>query len=287
MKVYVLKRESDGQYLTIWGMGGMGKAEYSTELHEAIRYSEKTMPVVGKKYFIGYVSSLLGEKHRLVSVVKRKAAKGRRRAMKTWVYKRVRDGQYLVHFAAYYVNGGLAYDTAYSPNLHEACRYNDVTHPDPTDPVVRGWMKETFKDDPHRLVYVVKRKQRTKKVVYIAHALSGLDREKNIERAKRWVLWAAEDMGVCPIADWILLASQWDESKRELGLSIDIELVRRADEVWLCGTQVSPGMQTEWAHASVVRDLTVLPSLLSLVDGGPPPASISLDGLPSTRWTKP
>jgi hypothetical protein len=205
MKVYVLKRESDGQYLTIFGMGGRPDltSKYSTELHEAIRYSEETMPIVGKKHFVGYASSLLGEEHRLVSVVKRKGGKQRL----------------------------------------------------------------------------------DKKVVYIAHQLSGSLREQNLQSAKKWALWAAEHMDVAPIADWTILASQWDESKRELGLAIDVALVHRSDEVWLCGPTVSPGMQVEQLHGLVVRDFTTVN--FECFSGLPPKGPIDLATLPRTRWTKP
>lgn len=48
------------------------------------------------------------------------------------------------------------------------------------------------------------------KRVYIAHPLGhGPDREKNLRNAARWVAWAGE-MGMSPIAPWIILASIWD-----------------------------------------------------------------------------
>jgi hypothetical protein len=98
-----------------------------------------------------------------------------------------------------------------------------------------------------------------KKVVYIAHALgAGPDRESNRAKASRWVAWAAETQGVAPVADWIILSGQWDESHRdftglriylELPASIDVALVARCDEVWLCGGRVSPGMTVEGKEA--------------------------------------
>ena len=101
-------------------------------------------------------------------------------------------------------------------------------------------------------------------VVYIAHPLgSGPDREKNLANAAKWVAWAAEQ-GVAPIADWIVLASQWEETtgNRERGIAIDLELVKRCDEIWLCGGRVSPGMAQELheatLHGAKVRDFTHL-----------------------------
>lgn len=85
------------------------------------------------------------------------------------------------------------------------------------------------------------------RVVYIAHPLgSGTDREENRANAARWVAWAAL-RGVAPVADWITLSGQFDESDeaRARGLAIDVALVSRCDEIWLVGGRVSPGMQIE------------------------------------------
>ena len=83
------------------------------------------------------------------------------------------------------------------------------------------------------------------RVVYIAHRLgAGADRERNRQDAARWVAWAATQ-GVAPVATWITLSGEWSEDMRELGLQIDVALVRRCDEIWLCGPVVSPGMRVE------------------------------------------
>ena len=88
-----------------------------------------------------------------------------------------------------------------------------------------------------------------KKIVYIAHPLgSGVEREPNRQRASVWVAWAALQ-GVAPCASWIILAGQFDESYRDMGMAIDKALVERSDEVWLCGTHISPGMLEEKYHA--------------------------------------
>jgi hypothetical protein len=89
------------------------------------------------------------------------------------------------------------------------------------------------------------------KCVYIAHPLGqGEERAKNIERASKWVAWAAL-RGVCPMASWIILAGQWPETDmyRKLGLAIDLTQIERCDELWLCGPRVSPGMAIERDHA--------------------------------------
>jgi len=87
------------------------------------------------------------------------------------------------------------------------------------------------------------------KTVYIAHPLgAGADRGANRIKATEYVMLAA-NRGFAPIADWILLSGVWGEDKREQGLAIDKTLVEKCDEVWLCGSRVSPGMLIEARHA--------------------------------------
>lgn len=99
------------------------------------------------------------------------------------------------------------------------------------------------------------------KVVYVAHPLSGPDRDANIARAARWCAWFFKS-GYAPVADWIVLASQLDESYRERGLVVDCALVKRCDELALVGGQVSDGMRIEAACARLVgvpvKDMTAL-----------------------------
>lgn len=101
-----------------------------------------------------------------------------------------------------------------------------------------------------------------RKVVYIAHPLSGPDREKNIRNAMLWCAWAAKVMGVSPVATWIVLANVWTEDDREIGLACDVAAIGRCDEIWLVGGRVSEGMRIEKEAAEVARvnvvDLTHL-----------------------------
>ncbi len=101
------------------------------------------------------------------------------------------------------------------------------------------------------------------RVVYIAHPLgAGPDRERNRENASRWCAWAAVVRGVSPVADWITLSGQLEETdeNRERGLACDVALVARCDELWLTGGRISPGMaiEAEAAKRAGVRvcDLT-------------------------------
>lgn len=100
-------------------------------------------------------------------------------------------------------------------------------------------------------------------VVYIAHPLgSGEDRETNRFNAQKWAVRFAENYGIAPVVDWSVLAGFWDESKREQGMSIDLALIAKVDEVWLCGGRISNGMAIEKAEAErlgkTVRDFTFL-----------------------------
>lgn len=102
---------------------------------------------------------------------------------------------------------------------------------------------------------------RDMRVVYVAHPLSGPDRDANIQRASRWCAWAFKG-GYAPVADWIVLASQLDESWREQGLRADCALIKRCDELWQVGGRISEGMRIEAAAAKLVgvpvRDMTAL-----------------------------
>lgn len=90
-----------------------------------------------------------------------------------------------------------------------------------------------------------------RKTVYIAHPLgAGPDRQLNLERAARWVAWAALQ-GYAPSASWIVLASQWSETpeNRAMGLECDIASICSCELGWLCGPRVSPGMLMEATEA--------------------------------------
>ena len=118
----------------------------------------------------------------------------------------------------------------------------------------------------------------SKKLVYVAHPLGdGADRAENCKRASKWVAWAAEQ-GVAPVCTWIVLASQWDESRREEGLAIDCALIERCDEVWAVGPRVSPGMHVELTHAKkhgVPCHILVSPRLVD----GPPTRATTFEDL--------
>jgi hypothetical protein len=103
------------------------------------------------------------------------------------------------------------------------------------------------------------------RVIYMAHPLGfGQEREGNRQRAARWVAWISATFKVAVIADWIILSGQWDETpdNRALGMTFDVALVERADELWMVGGRVSAGMKLEADAArragKRVIDLTLL-----------------------------
>lgn len=115
--------------------------------------------------------------------------------------------------------------------------------------------------------------------VYLAHPVSAPTREgieANRARAARWAAWILTTYRVAVIADWLWCTGELDETpeNRTLGLAMDVELVSRADEVWMVGERISQGMKLEAEEAfrlgKMVFDLTAL-------DTGPEP--------PTVRWT--
>lgn len=84
-------------------------------------------------------------------------------------------------------------------------------------------------------------------IVYIAHPLAGGETD-NRAKARRWIKWAWDhfpQLGF--VADWILISEicNRDPNTIERELQFDEEVVRRCDQLWLCGGRISPGMQRE------------------------------------------
>jgi hypothetical protein len=80
---------------------------------------------------------------------------------------------------------------------------------------------------------------------YISHCLSGDDRSENLADASRWVALLARRYLIEPVCSWIVLASQWEESERELGLEIDHAAIRRSQAFVATGPRSSFGMRLE------------------------------------------
>lgn len=88
------------------------------------------------------------------------------------------------------------------------------------------------------------------KLVYIASPLRG-DYNQNIKNAVEYSKNAC-DMGVLALAPHIIF-SQWCSDSipelREQGLKLGLELLAKADEMWVMGSEISKGMAGEIAFA--------------------------------------
>ncbi|MFA9381935.1 MAG: DUF4406 domain-containing protein [Acetanaerobacterium sp.] len=84
------------------------------------------------------------------------------------------------------------------------------------------------------------------KFVYICSPLRG-DYEGNTEKAREYCR-AATEMGVVPIAPHLLFPQFLDDTipaERSQGLQMGLILLTRCDELWVCSTTISEGMQEE------------------------------------------
>ncbi len=116
--------------------------------------------------------------------------------------------------------------------------------------------------------------QMTMRKVYIAHAYGG--NEENRRRAALWFTWACSPPdGVMAIAPWIILTLVWDESRRAEGMAVNKEQLAECSELWICGSEISPGLQQEidWAN-----ELGLIVEDMRTTDGLPP-----VDGEPE-KW---
>lgn len=111
------------------------------------------------------------------------------------------------------------------------------------------------------------------KVLYIAHPLEG-DISGNLGRAKRWIRWAFTNFEVSPVADWVLLATIFDDRgmwSRDRFLKADVSLVEKCDGILLTGGRISPGMEIERLAA-----LRAGISVIDLTRFGPEPPNPNL-----------
>lgn len=124
--------------------------------------------------------------------------------------------------------------------------------------------------------------------VYLAHPVSAPTREgieANRARAARWAAWILKTYRVAVIADWIWCTGELEETpeNRTLGLAMDVELVGRADEVWMVGPRISQGMKLEAEEAfrlgKMVFDLTGITG-----DNEPPPVPWSGAFIMAQLW---
>lgn len=90
-------------------------------------------------------------------------------------------------------------------------------------------------------------KSRYRPMVYVCSPYSG-DIEGNTERARRYSRYAV-DQGMIPIAPHLLLPQYMSEEERELALFMDIAILSRCAELWVCGDKITDGMKKEISYA--------------------------------------
>lgn len=88
------------------------------------------------------------------------------------------------------------------------------------------------------------------KLIYIASPYAG-----DIERNTAFAIDACRyciTQGHTPVAPHLLYTRMLDDAdpaQREIGLELGYRLLEHADELWVCGERISPGMAAEIAEA--------------------------------------
>ena len=92
--------------------------------------------------------------------------------------------------------------------------------------------------------------EQPRRLVYVACRLGGgNERARNLWEAQRWLAWAAA-VGAAPVATWPVLGDTAAGEPRPEWHEVAEALIRRSDEFWLCGKDVSaPELQREWQVA--------------------------------------
>lgn len=110
------------------------------------------------------------------------------------------------------------------------------------------------------------------RVAYLAHpvgALTQSDVDRNIFRAMRWYRWACNTFpDRAFVANWIVDVEVFygtdagpnyaTNIERIRGLRRDDAVIKRCDEVWLVGGEISSGMARAKARAKCLYDFTRL-----------------------------
>lgn len=94
-------------------------------------------------------------------------------------------------------------------------------------------------------------KFRFRPIVYICSPYFG-DIERNTEMARRYSRYAV-DQGAIPIAPHLLLPQYMTEVERDLALFMDIAILSRCAELWVCGDRITEGMKNEISYAKSKR----------------------------------
>lgn len=96
----------------------------------------------------------------------------------------------------------------------------------------------------------MKIRNRDSPVVYICSRYSG-DVKRNTEMARRCCRCAV-DQGCIPLAPHLLLPQFLsEETERDLAISIDLRFLSLCQELWVCGSGLSEGIQRELEQAAL------------------------------------
>lgn len=93
-------------------------------------------------------------------------------------------------------------------------------------------------------------------VVFLSHPLRADTEEgflRNVQRAKAWYRFFLTNYDIAIIADWLITFETTGDlpADRLRGQRSNAILLTRADELWVCGGEISSGMRSEMfiAHA--------------------------------------
>ena len=113
-----------------------------------------------------------------------------------------------------------------------------------------GFNQEGYPDPTaiEAVANVTKAEKKYLPLVYICSKYSG-DVVGNTEAAKRYSRYAV-DAGAIPLAPHLLLPLYLkEETERDLAMFMDMVLLGKCDELWVFGSEASPGMSAEIAKA--------------------------------------
>lgn len=88
---------------------------------------------------------------------------------------------------------------------------------------------------------------RFRPIVYICSPYSG-DTERNTELAKRYSRYAVDE-GVIPITPHLMFPLYMTEDERDLAMFMDIAILSKCSELWVCGDRITEGMKAEIDYA--------------------------------------
>ena len=130
---------------------------------------------------------------------------------------------------------------------------NSEGYPAPTEGYVYAKLMREYRQK-QREIYRRNEEIKHRPRVYIVSKYAG-DVEKNVEAAQFYCKAAIRQKRI-PIASHLLypqVLDDTDPAQRELGLLFGHVLLAMCDEIWVCGTEYSEGMQAEIHEAKRLK----------------------------------